>query len=82
PETEKRVSRQHTGARFFVSGALPARRLRLWDRGLIREGMSADLVLFDPATINNQNSYMEPTIPPIGIQTVWVLGEVKVSNAR
>ncbi|MEG2203804.1 MAG: D-aminoacylase [Oscillospiraceae bacterium] len=60
----------------------PARRLRLWDRGLIREGMSADLVLFDPATINNQNSYMEPTIPPIGIQTVWVLGEVKVSNAR
>lgn len=58
----------------------PARRLRLWDRGLIREGLDADLVLFDPATINNANSYLEPTIPPVGIHRVWVLGELKVCN--
>ena len=58
----------------------PARRLRLWDRGLIREGLDADLVLFDPAMINNANSYIEPTLPPVGIHHVWVLGEVKVCN--
>ena len=55
----------------------PARRLRLWDRGLVREGMSADLVLFDPETIKDVNSYMEPDIPPVGIKKVWVLGQLR-----
>ena len=55
----------------------PARRLRLWDRGLIREGMDADLVLFDPAVIDSRNSYLEPAIPSVGITRVWVLGEEK-----
>jgi len=55
----------------------PARRLRLWDRGIIREGMSADLVLFDPKTIIDKNSYMEPKVYPEGIKAVWVLGNLK-----
>ena len=54
----------------------PARRLRLWDRGLIREGMSADLVLFDPNRIKDQNSYIKPKIFPIGIRAVWVKGKL------
>lgn len=58
----------------------PARRLRLWDRGLIREGMSADLVLFNPDTIIDTNSYLEPDITPLGIEKVWVLGNLKYSN--
>ena len=55
----------------------PARRLRLWDRGLIREGLSADLVLFDPDRIGAGNSYVEPEAPSVGILKVWVLGEMK-----
>jgi len=55
----------------------PARRLRLWDRGIIREGMSADLVLFDPETIIDKNSYLEPKVYPEGIKAVWVLGDLK-----
>jgi len=58
----------------------PARRLRLWDRGIIREGMSADLVLFDPKTIIDKNSYMEPKIYPEGIKAVWVLGDLKFKD--
>jgi len=37
----------------------PTRRLRFWDRGIIREGMSADLVLFNPKTIIDKSSYLE-----------------------
>jgi len=50
----------------------PARRLRLWDRGLIREGMSNDLFLFDPNKIKDQNYYVQPKIFPVGIRAVWV----------
>ena len=75
---EKKVMSLEEAIRHITSE--PARRLRLWDRGLIREGMAADLVLFDPETINNANSYLEPTIPPVGIVGVWVLGERKVGN--
>jgi len=55
----------------------PARRLHLWDRGIIREGMSADLVLFDPETISDKNTYLEPKIYPEGIHAVWINGELK-----
>ena len=55
----------------------PARRLRLWDRGIIREGMSADLVLFDPDTIIDKNSYLEPKVYSEGVKAVWVLGDLK-----
>ena len=60
----------------------PARRLRLWDRGIIREGMSADLVLFDPETIIDKNSYMEPKVYPEGIKIVWVMGKIKFNLLR
>ncbi len=55
----------------------PARRLRLWDRGLIRIGMSADLVLFDFDTIIDTNSYEEPCSQPDGICKVWVQGRLR-----
>ena len=58
----------------------PARQLRLWDRGLIREGMSADLVLFNPKTISDKNSYLNPKVYPVGIKAVWVLGNLKFKN--
>ena len=58
----------------------PARRLRLWDRGIIREGMSADLVLFDPKTIIDRSSYLEPKLYPEGIKAVWVLGDLKFKD--
>lgn len=58
----------------------PARRLRLWDRGILREGMCADLVLFNPETVSDKNSYLEPKIYPEGIHAVWVNGDLKYKN--
>jgi N-acyl-D-aspartate/D-glutamate deacylase len=53
---------------------LPARRFQLHDRGLLHEGYAADLVLFDPATIQDRATYADSTLPSTGIARVWVNG--------
>ncbi|MBT0768584.1 D-aminoacylase [Kineosporia sp. J2-2] len=52
----------------------PARRLGLSDRGVVREGVVADLVLFDPDTIAAGATFAEPRRPPLGIPFVLVAG--------
>jgi N-acyl-D-amino-acid deacylase len=54
---------------------LPAARLKLRDRGAIRVGMKADLVLFDPATIADRSTFEAPHLRARGIHTVFVNGE-------
>jgi N-acyl-D-amino-acid deacylase len=56
--------------------SLPAWRLGLPDRGAIRSGMKADLVLFDDATVLDQSTFSEPTKLSRGIGKVWVNGEL------
>ncbi|MFC9338010.1 amidohydrolase family protein [Streptomyces sp. NPDC057020] len=52
----------------------PAARLGLTDRGLVREGHRADLVLFDPATVGAGATYASPRTLPTGIPHVLVDG--------
>ncbi|WP_282776541.1 MULTISPECIES: D-aminoacylase [unclassified Nocardia] len=52
----------------------PAERLRLRDRGLIREGYAADLVIFDPATITDTATFEQPKQQARGISHVLVNG--------
>lgn len=54
--------------------SLPAGRFGLEGRGLIREGCFADLVLFDPETIQDTATYAHPVSPAEGIAGVWVNG--------
>lgn len=56
-----------------VSG-FPARRFGLYDRGLLDQGMAADLVIFDPQTIRDCATFTEPRLPPVGIEQVFVNG--------
>lgn len=59
-----------------------ARRLRLADRGLVREGHIADLVLFDPTTVADTATFDEPEQPAAGIPYVLVNGEFAVDDGR
>ncbi|MFL6126665.1 N-acyl-D-amino-acid deacylase family protein [Actinophytocola sp.] len=59
-----------------------ARRLRLTDRGLVREGYAADLVLFDPATVADTATFEEPRQPASGIPHVLVNGVPVISDDR
>jgi N-acyl-D-aspartate/D-glutamate deacylase len=61
---------------------MPAARLRLRDRGLVREGYAADLTVFDPATVKDDATYAEPHRYPSGIPYVIVNGAVVVDGGR
>ncbi|WAZ23802.1 D-aminoacylase [Streptomyces cinnabarinus] len=60
----------------------PAARLRLPDRGLVREGYRADLVLFDPRTVAAGSTYEEPRKLPTGIPYVLVDGRFVIEEGR
>ncbi|MGQ4412682.1 amidohydrolase family protein, partial [[Kitasatospora] papulosa] len=60
----------------------PAARLRLPDRGLVREGYRADLVLFDPATVAAGSTFEEPRVLPVGIPHVLIDGRFVVEDGK
>jgi N-acyl-D-amino-acid deacylase len=56
--------------------SFPAARLKLVDRGTIKVGAVADLVLFDPATVRDRATFEHPFARPDGIDDVWVGGRL------
>ncbi len=60
----------------------PATKFRLLDRGFIREGAYADLVLFDPKTILDTGTYADPRQYPKGIHHVFVNGVQVVQSGQ
>lgn len=61
---------------------LPAGILGLGDRGRIAPGYVADLVMFDPETVDDASTYEAPTLPARGIETVLLGGRFAVDGGR
>jgi N-acyl-D-amino-acid deacylase len=62
--------------------SLPAAVFRLHDRGMIREGAAADLVVFDPARIRDRATYEDPHQLAEGVSYVLVNGVVVLDDER
>ncbi len=54
--------------------SMPARRLGLSDRGVLRAGARADLAIFDPGRVDGRADFDDPQRLPEGIESVWVSG--------
>ena len=62
--------------------SLPAQRLGWKDRGVLREGAYADLVLFDPAAVIDHATFTKPQELPAGIEKVFVNGVLVWNDAK
>ena len=59
-----------------------ADRYRVRDRGRVAEGLAADLVVFDPATISDHATWEQPRERPTGVDAVLVNGRVVIAGGR
>ena len=61
---------------------MPAARVGLRDRGLLREGVFADITIFDPQNVIDRATFEMPNQYPEGIRDVIVNGQLTVENGR
>lgn len=59
---------------IYKMSGFPAERFRLTDRGRIRRGLAADIVVFDPDTVADRSAWFDPVQPPVGVEWVFVNG--------
>jgi len=64
-----------------MTGA-PAARVGLRDRGLVKEGMFADITIFDPARVIDKATFESPNQYPIGVEYVLVNGKISVDKGH
>lgn len=62
--------------------SLPAQKFQMKDRGLLREGMAADVVVFDPATVRDLSTYEQPHQFSTGFSHVLVNGKIVLENGK
>ena len=77
---EQRILRLEDAIRKMTS--LPAQRAGLRDRGLLREGMHADITVFDPETVIDRATYDDPRQYPEGIEYVIINGRIVVEGGE
>ena len=61
---------------------MPAKRVCLRDRGLLRAGSFADITIFDPKTVIDRATFEMPNQHPDGINYVIVNGQLSVDNGK
>src|SRR5215468_3077845 len=76
---EKKLALEDAVRKF---SALPAQRMRLTDRGVLKEGMWADIVVFDPATIKDVATFADPNQLSQGMEYVLVNGGLVIDQGK
>ncbi len=77
---DRKVITLEEGVRKMTSW--PATRMRLANRGSIKEGHWADVVIFDLATLDDRATYEQPTLYPTGIEYVLVNGAITIEHGK
>ncbi|HQR35391.1 MAG TPA: D-aminoacylase [Blastocatellia bacterium] len=62
--------------------SLPAGTFHLWDRGLLRPGMAADVVIFDEKTVADRATFQQPKQYPAGFSFVIVNGQIVIEHDK
>jgi N-acyl-D-amino-acid deacylase len=65
----------------YRMSVLPCRFLGI-DDPVLAPGADASLVLFDPESVRERNDYLDPEVPPEGIDAVWVHGDLVLDQGR
>jgi N-acyl-D-amino-acid deacylase len=76
---EHRLSLEEAIRKF---SALPAQRMRLTDRGVLKRGLWADVVVFDPATVADRSTFSSPNQLAVGMQWVLVNGVPVIADGK
>ena len=77
---EMKIIRLEDAIRKMTS--LPAQRFNLSDRGLLKAGMAADIVIFDPETISDEATFDAPHAYAKGISHVIVNGKTVIQDGE
>jgi len=77
---EKKIIGLEEAVRKMTS--LPAQTFKLWDRGILRPGMAADIVIFDEKTIADRATFTQPKQFPVGIEYVLVNGQTVIEKGN
>src|SRR5580692_10078701 len=77
---EEKTLRLEEAIRKF--SALPAQRMRLTDRGVLKRGLWADIVVFDPATIADRSTFSSPNQTAVGMRWVLVNGVPVIADGQ
>ena len=76
---EKKLTLEDAIRKF---SALPAQRMRLTDRGVLKQGMWADVVIFDPATVHDLATFADPNQLSQGMEYVLVNGTAVIDQGK
>ena len=77
---DERVLTLEDAIRKFTSAV--ATRLSITDRGILRPGLMADIVVFDPATVAEKSTFEKPHQLSVGVRDVWVNGTRVLKGGR
>lgn len=77
-----RRGKLHLSEAIAKMTCIPAQRMGLLHKGSLQPGFDADIVIFDPETIEDKATFESPALPPAGIHYVLIGGEIAAEHGQ